>query len=164
MQPLTITGARTIIKFNNELFAAGFVLDYSVETSASVIQSIDSVLPQEIAPEHIFVSMSLKVYRTPENDPVTLGIAPGGDMSGPDYQRAFASSQYITVEIRDRVTDKTVLFLPKAFVTKRSGSSESEGILSETWSIKSIGFIGPGSQASSIAGVFSNKQGTGLFN
>jgi hypothetical protein len=153
MKPLTITGARTLVKINGELFAAGYVLDYTIETAVTVIDGIDNVLPNELAPERITVSMSMKVYRTPENDPVTMDFAPRGDNALDDPQKGFTQSSYISIEIRDRITDKTVIFLPRAWITKHSGSMEAEGILSETWHVKSIGFTGPGAQTSSIFGV-----------
>lgn len=148
MQPLVLAGWRTIIKINNEVVAAGHVMDYSIETGEVTIQGIDSVLPDEFAPNNITVSMSLRVYRTPDNDPVATKIAPLGDNANP--QAEFPKSPYISIEVRDRVTDKTIFYLPKAWVTRRSGSVDAESLLVETWQIKSIGYVGPGGQKSSL--------------
>jgi hypothetical protein len=161
MQPQVLSGQRTILKINNEIVGAGFVLDYSIETQDTVIQGIDNVLADEIAPNSINVSMSIRVYRTPDNDPVATLIAPLGDSA--NVQDAFPKSPYITIEVRDKTTDKTILFLPKAFVTRRSGSVEAEGLLTETWSIKSIGFQGPGAQDSGIGGAIKGIFGTNPF-
>jgi hypothetical protein len=122
------------------------------------IQGIDNVFPDELAPERIAITMNLKVYRTPGNDPVADGIAPSGDRNlvtststgGSPEQEGFLSSPYITVEIRDRVTDKTILFLPRAFLIRRSGSVEAESLMTETWTIKSIGYGGSGSQVQGL--------------
>lgn len=157
MQPQVLSGWRAILKINNEPFAAAFVMDYSIDTGVTAIQGVDNVYTDELAPERVDVMMNLKVYRTPENDPVALGISPGGDSIGDiEPQAALTSSPYISIEIRDKITDKTVLFLPKAWVTRRSGSVEAENLLVETWSIKSIGYIGPGGQTSSLVGVVKN--------
>lgn len=159
MQPAVLAGWRTILKINNEVVGAGFVLDYQIETSETTIQCIDNVLPDELAPQNISVRMSIRVYRTPDNDPVSGKIAPLGAASNP--QEDFTKSPYISVEVRDKVTDKTVIFLPRAWLTNRSGSVDSEGLLVETWQIKSIGYIGPTGQISSIfgavGGIFSGK-------
>lgn len=160
--PQVYAGWRTVIKFNNEIFAAGFVVDYNIDTVHSDIQGVDNVFPDELAPQSIAVNMNLRVFRTPDNDPVALGIVPGGDQVGGGAQFAqesFLGSKYISVEIKDKVTDKTIIFLPKARVLRRSGSAEAENLLTETWSIKSIGYFGPGSQRSSLlgpAGVLTN--------
>ena len=157
--PAVYAGWRAIIKFNNDIFAAGFVLDYTIDTTQTEINGLDSVFPDELAPERVGVMMSLRVYRTPDNDPVALGIAPGGDSVKGGAVRAqtnFVGSKYIQVEIRDKVTDKTVLMLPKAQVFKRTGQGEAEQLITENWSIKSIGYFGPGAQRSGISSVFSN--------
>ena len=138
------------MKVNGELVGAGFVLDYSIDTAETTIQGIDNVLPDEFAPQNINVSMTMRVYRTPDNDAVATKIAPGGDNANP--QEDFSKSPYISVEVRDRVTDKTIIYLPKAWLTRRSGSVDAENLLVETWQIKSIGYIGPGAQTSSIFG------------
>lgn len=157
--PAVYAGWRAIIKFNNDVFAAGFVMDYTIDTMQTEILGLDSVFPQEIAPERVMVTMSMRVFRTPDNDPVALGIAPGGDSvdgGATQAQTTFTSSKYIQVEVRDKVTDRTVLMLPKAQVFKRVGQGEAEQLITENWSIRSIGYFGPGAQVSGIIPVFSN--------
>lgn len=151
MQPQVISGARTILKINDEAFAAGFVVDYSIDTDAQIIQGIDNVFPEEIAPQIINVSMNIRVYRTPNNDPVTLGIAPKSEKIS--AQQDFLKSPYIQVEIRDKLTEKTIFYLQRGFLVRRAANMESIGLLTETWSIRGIGFIGPDGQSSPISGV-----------
>lgn len=154
--PLVYAGWRVLVKFNNEEFAAGFVLDYTIDTGFSEIQCLDNVLPDELAPENIRVSMNIRVYRTPDNDPVALGIVPGSDNvqgGASAAQESFLGQKYISIEVKDKVTDRTIIFLPKAVVTRRSASVEAESLMTETWSIKSIGYFGPGAQKSSVLGV-----------
>lgn len=161
MQPQVLAGYRTILKVNGSVVGAGFVLDYTVETSEVTISGLDSVTPSELAPDKIQVMMNIRVYRTPENDPVSGLVAPLGD--GPNQLDAFTKSPYITVEIRDRVTDKTVIFLPRAFLYRRSGTVDAENLLTETWSIKSIGFLGPGGQNTGVGGSLAGIFGTNPF-
>ena len=150
MQPQVLAGYRTILKINNNIFAAGFVVDYMLETSEVTISGIDNVVPSELAPDKIVVTMNLKVYRTPDNDPTSQLVTPLGDQA--NSLNAFSQSPYITIEIRDKVTDKTIVYLPRAWVFRRSGSVDAENLLVETWSIKSIGFYGPGVQQNGVLG------------
>ena len=154
MQPQVYAGWRVVCKANNQIVAAGFVVDYNIETAETTIQGIDNVFPDELAPQNVSVTMTLRVYRTANNDPVALGIAPQGDNA--NAQKEFTESPYITIEIRDKITDKTVIFLPKAWLFRRSGSAEAENLMTETWSIKSIGYFGPGGQTSGIVPVLKN--------
>ena len=145
MEPQVLSGARTVLKINDEIFAAGFVLDYSIDTDAQVIQGIDNIFPDEIAPQTISVTMNIRVYRTPHNDPVSLGIAPKSETMS--AQSEFLASPYIQIEVRDKVTEKTILYLQRGWLTRRTGNMESVGLLTENWTIKAIGFIGPQGQS-----------------
>ena len=73
-------------------------------------------------------------------------ICPLGDQGPSTSQTDFPKTPYITVELRDRITDRTIIFLPQAWVFRRTGSVEAENLLTETWSIKSIGYRGPQQQ------------------
>jgi hypothetical protein len=161
MQPLVLAGYRTILKINNSVVGAGFVVDYNIETSEVTISGIDNVVPSELAPDKITVTMNIRVYRTANNDPVAGLIAPLGDNA--NQLDAFTKSPYISVEIRDKVTDKTIIFLPRAWVFRRSGTVDAENLLIETWSIKSIGFYGPGGQNNGIGGSIEGITGTNPF-
>jgi hypothetical protein len=157
--PAVYAGWRAIIKFNNNIFAAGFVMDYTIDTMQTEILGLDNVFPEELASERVMVTMSMRVFRTPDNDPVALGIAPGGDSVDGGATKAqvnFTSSKYIQVEIRDKVTDRTILMLPKAQVFKRTGQGEAEQLITENWFIRSIGYFGPGAQVSGVLPVFRN--------
>ena len=151
MQPQVLSGARTILKINDEVFAAGFVLDYSIDTDAQVIQGIDNVFPDEIAPQTIGVTMNLRVYRTPSNDPVTLGIAPQSETIG--VQQKYLTSPYIQIEIRDKQTEKVIFYIQRGWLTRRSGSMEAIGVLTENWTVRGIGFIGMGGQTGAISAI-----------
>jgi hypothetical protein len=158
MQPQVLAGYRTILKINNDIVGAGFVLDYSIETAEVTISGLDNIVPSELAPDKIVVMMNIRVYRTPDNDPVATLIAPLGDNA--NALDSFTKTPYITVEIRDKQTDKTVIYLPRAWLFRRSGTVDAENLLVETWSIKSIGFYGPGGQQEGIGGAVRSVFGT----
>jgi len=160
LQPLVLSGARTLLSANGKILGAGYVLDYTIDYNVDELQGVDSILPDELAPSGIRVAMSIRVYRTPDNDPEALGVAPKTDGMNP--QAEYSKSGYISIEVRDRVTDKTTLFLPRARIVRRSGSVQSEDLLSETWAIRGIGFMGPGDQVSSVVGVFGAAIKNGL--
>jgi hypothetical protein len=122
--------------------AAAFVADYTLETRASEIETIDNVFPAEIAPERVRVNMNLRVYRTPDNDPVLEKQAPGSNLSGQIEQLAFSQSKYVFVEIKDNLGNN-VMVIPKAMVIRRSGVMSAGEFLTESWQIVGIGFLGP---------------------
>jgi hypothetical protein len=167
MQPAVIAGWRALVKINNQTVGAGFVLDYTIETLVTEVNCIDNVYTDELAPERIKVSLVMQVYRTPDNDPVSLDFSPGGEIgtgtkgkdgstSGEGPQGNFTTAPYITVEVRDKITDKTILYVPKAMLTRRSGRMEAEQVLIETWNVQGIGYLGPGSQISGLFPVIKN--------
>lgn len=143
MQPQVFNGSRATLSINGDVVAAAFVSDYTIETRAQEIETIDDVFPAELAPERIRVNMSLKVYRTPDNDPIQERYAPGAAKLGTAEQTAFLSKAYIYVEIKDRITGQTIFHIPKAWLVRRSGSVQVHDFLTETWSIIGLGYFGP---------------------
>lgn len=154
MLPQVYAGWRVLVRFNDAIVAAGSVVDYTIDTMAQDINTIDLVVPYEMAPQRVRVDLTLRVFRTPDNDPVVLGIAPQGNAG--NLQDFFTRSKYITVEVRDKVTDKVVIKLPKAWVVRRSGGGEAESLFMETWSVRSIGYQGPSGQESGLISAFTS--------
>jgi len=142
MLPQVYSGARCVVSINGQPVAAGFVADYTIETRASEIDAIDMVFPAEIAPERIRVAMNLRVYRTPDNDPVIADVAPGSANLGAAEQKAFTQAKYLYVEIKD-LNDRTVFHIPKAWLVRRSGALNMGDLMTEAWGIIGIGYLGP---------------------
>jgi hypothetical protein len=142
MQSQIYSGAKLTISMNGEVVAAGFVADYSIDTRYDEIETIDNVFQAELAPSKIRVSLNMRVYRTPDNDPVVTGNAPGSSNLGQTEQKAFTQAPYFRVEIKDSL-DKTILFIPKFVLERRSASVSAGDFLIESWSGKGIGFYGP---------------------
>lgn len=142
MTPQIYSGARCTISINSQIVAAGFVADYSIETRASEIETIDMVSPAELAPSRIRVALTLRVYRTPDNDPILSDFAPGSSNIGQAEQKAFSQAKYLYIEIKD-LNDRTVFYVPKAWLVRRSTTIAMGDLMSESWSIMGIGYMGP---------------------
>jgi hypothetical protein len=142
MLPQVYSGARCVVSINGTPIAAGFVADYTIETRATEIETVDSVIPGELAPERIRVAMNLRVYRTPDNDPILSGYAPGSASLGQTEQKAFSQSKYLYIEIKD-TNDRTVMHIPKAWLVRRSGQLQMGDLMTESWSIIGMQYLGP---------------------
>lgn len=141
MLPQLLSGARVTLKINADVIAAAHVLDYSIETRHVPHEGIDYVLPNELMPERINVTMSLKVYRAPDSDPVKAGYIPGANNVGQVEQTSFSDSSYIRVEVMDD-SNNVVLVLPKAVIVRRSGGVAIGDFLTESWGVMGIGYYG----------------------
>lgn len=142
MQPKVLSGQRVAISFNGQAYAFGSVLDYSIDTQVSDFSGIDSVLPTELSPDRLRVTMSLRIFRTIDNDPAAEGVLFQKGLRQEIDQQMFAAKAYISVEVRDRQTDETIMFIPRALVSSRSASVDAENLMTENWNIVGIGFSG----------------------
>ena len=141
MLPQLLSGQRVAIRLQSDIIAYGMVVDFNIDTQVTEVRGIDSVLPIELYPSSVRVTLSLRVYRTPDNDPGTLGILPSKMTDeGDQAAEAFAARKYLSVEVRDQQTDKIVMYFPRVMLSSRSGSVSSEDLMMETWSMVSIGY------------------------
>lgn len=141
MLPQVISGQRVVLSLNGKQIAYGTVLDFNIDSQVQEIRGIDSILPIELYPSSLRVTASLRIYRTPDNDPSKLGLFTDNlDVDDNQAASGFASRRYMEVSVRDSLTDAVVLFLPRTMISSRSGSVSSEDLMQETWSIISIGF------------------------
>jgi hypothetical protein len=142
MQAALYSGAKLTLSISGNVVGAGFVMDYRIDTRMDEIEGIDTVFPVELAPSKIKVSMNMRVYRHPDNDPVVLQYAPGTGAAGSAEQAGFLASPYVTVEIKDSL-DQTILYIPQFMIESRSGSVSMGDFLTEFWSGRGIGYRGP---------------------
>ena len=141
MLPQVLSGQRVVVSLNSTKIAYGTVLDYTIDSQVQEVRGIDSVLPIELYRSSLRVSMNLRVYRTPDNDPSKLGLFVRNlDNDNNQAQSGIVSGRYMQLEVRDTLTDKVIAYFPRTMISSRTGSVSSEDLMQETWSIISIGF------------------------
>lgn len=144
MTPQLLSGARIVININNRPYAFGNVMSYDIDSSVSEVRGIDSILPYEINPDQLRVMLTLQIFRTTDNDPSlkenNMATSPVSGSSFDEDQKRFLTQSYITAEIRDKQSDKTVLFFPRCMISSRRGSVNAEDLMTETWTVISIGY------------------------
>ena len=130
--PKVFSGARAIIKINNEVLVYALSVQFQVVTDVTTIWEIDNPLPVELAPTTMQVSLTVSSFRVPRNSATMLELAP--TMSNMLHQG------YLSVEIIDRGTNECLIYIPKATITKRTSGIQARGIVGETWTMTGIGF------------------------
>ena len=131
-KPIVFSGARAVIKFNDAPLVFAMDVNYSIHTNVEVIRTIDNSIPDELAPTIVEASLNCKSFRIPGLSPAKLNLQPN--------VLATLKQQYATIEVCDRLTDSTVLYLPRAMMTNRTGGLSARSLAIETWSFIGIGF------------------------
>jgi len=130
--PRIVTGARAIIQIDSSMVVFATSVNYSVDTDYKEIQGVDESLPEELAPTSIRVEVRCTNLRVPMESASALGLQP--------TILSHLQQRYVSIDIRDRVTDKTILFVPRAMLTRRDGTIASRQLATETWIFKGIGY------------------------
>lgn len=128
-----MTGARTIIKVNDRLLGFAFQVSWNINTEQTEIYTIDDPLPHEIAPKRISVSGTLGAF-----------IIPGRSATAEVIQSnmlSFLVNKYITIEVRDSVTDEIIFKTNNAVVTNNQGSLTADQVGTMQLSWKAIGWL-----------------------
>ena len=131
-RPKIHTGARAIIKINDQVVIFALACQYDIMTDHKVINTVDNPLPEEIVPTNIDVRATVSVLRVPRESAAVLA-----------YQPTILNSLhqgYVSIEIRDRGTDDTILFIPKALMSRRTGAIAARRLAAETWVFRGIGY------------------------
>lgn len=131
-KPLAFTGARAILRINGKLAAFATDVSYTVETDYKVQNEIDNVLPAELYPNQIHVSVTMTNVRVPNGSPAVELFQP--------TMLNMMSQPYCTIELRDRGTDLTILYVPKAMLTRRAGRVAARALANETWTFIGLGY------------------------
>lgn len=128
-----ITGARTIIKINGKLAAFAFQVSWNIRTEQDEIWTIDDWTPYELAPKRVTVEGTIGGFYIPFKSPTKQAFMPN--------LLSFMFHKYITIEVKDRVTDALLFQTNKAVITSLD-QNITAGELSNvklTW--KAIGWV-----------------------
>lgn len=128
-----MTGARTVIKVNDKIIGFAFQVSWNISTEQTEIYTIDDTLPHEIVPKRISVSGSLGCFVIPGRSP-TAEVIQSDIMS-------FLTNKYITIEVRDSVTDEIIFKTSQAVVTNNQTSltADQAGTMQLNW--KAVGWL-----------------------
>lgn len=130
--PKVASGARAILKIDDNVFAYATSVSYTVDTDWKPVMSIDNSLPEELIPTNIQVSITCTNFRIPKESASVLALQP--------TILNHLHQGYISVEIRDRGTNDILLFVPKAMITRREGGVGARSLAHETWTMVGIGY------------------------
>ncbi len=127
-----VTGARTILKVNNQLFGFAFSVSWRITTDVIDITTIDDYLPYEFAPRRISVEGTLSSFRIPGRGP-TAEVMQASVLSFPFHK-------YISIEVRDSVSNALLFYTDKAVITTRAEDISNENLTSVSINWKAIGW------------------------
>jgi hypothetical protein len=128
-----MTGARTVIKVNDRIVGFAFQVSWNINTEQTEIYTIDDPLPHEIAPKRISVSGTIGAFIIPGRS-ATAEVIQSDMMS-------FLVNKYITIEVRDSVTDEIIFKTANAVITNNQASltAEQAGTMQLSW--KAVGWL-----------------------
>lgn len=126
------SGARCILKVNGKISAFAFGVSWRINTLQTEINTIDDYLPYELAPQRITVEGTISALHIPGN-------SPGSELWRADVL-SFLKQKYISIEVRDVVTDDILFFTTKAAITSQSEDFKVDQLANITLSFKAIGF------------------------
>lgn len=127
-----MSGARCILRVNSKIVAFAFAVSWRIDTSFTEIDTIDNILPDELAPARIRVSGSISALHIP-------GRGAGIQLWQPDVL-SFLFHQYLTIEVRDSQTNNLLFFAPKAVISTRQEEIKVDDLASVSLSFQAIGF------------------------
>ena len=127
-----MSGARCVLRINSRPVAFAFGVSWRIDTSFMELNVIDSPLSEELIPRAIQVSGSISALHIP-------GKGAGAQLWQADVL-GFLFHQYITIEVRDSVTDRLLFFAPKAAITSRQEEIKTDDLAQMSLSFIAIGF------------------------
>lgn len=131
-KPIAYSGARAIVRVNGRLVAFASEVSYVVETEFKAVHEIDNVLPAELFPNAVRVQVVMTAIRIPNGSPAVELFQ--------STQANMMTQPYAQIELRDRATDVSILVVPKAMMTRRTGRVAAKSLATETWTWIGIGY------------------------
>jgi hypothetical protein len=126
------SGARSILKVNGRVCGFAFNISWRINTTVTEVMTIDDYMPYELAPQRIVVDGTISALHIP-------GTSAGTEIWQSDVLN-FLFQRYITIEVRDSVTDQLLFFTDKAMITSRQEDVKVDSLASVQLSWKAIGF------------------------
>jgi len=128
-----MSGARAVLKVNGSIVGFAMQISWTINTEQVEINTIDDYMPYEIAPRRISVNGTIGTFVIPGRSP-TAELIQSDSLS-------FLFNKYITIEIRDSVTDNMLFKTNKAVITSSSSDLRAEQLGSTTLQWKAIGWV-----------------------
>ena len=160
-----MTGSRCVIKANDQLLGFAFAVRYNISTSNTEIQTIDTWVPWELAPQTVNVSGTMSLFHVPGKS-VDQQLLQANLFS-------FLMHKYITLEISDRTTGNVIFKTNKAVITGKSQTLIAGELSTVELSWKAIGWSdelipsfptekqeNPKDPNSGLAGITANLRGS----
>lgn len=126
------SGARCILKINDQIVGFAFGVSWRINTTAVEINTIDNYFPAELVPQRITVEGTISALHIPGTSATTEGWQ--GDAL------SFLFHNYITIEVRDSVTDSILFLTRKAMIVSRQEEVRVDSLASVTLSFRAIGW------------------------
>ena len=126
------SGPRCVLKINNEICGFAFAVSWRITTQSTEINTIDDPFAYELAPQRISVEGTLSALHIP-------GESAGTKLWQPDALN-FLFQQYITIEVRDSVTDQLLFYTDKAMITSRQEDIKVDSLANVQLSWRAIGY------------------------
>jgi hypothetical protein len=127
-----VSGARTILRINGKIVGFAFAVSWQISTMYREVETIDNPIAEELVPMRIKVDGSISALHIP-------GLGPGAQLWQPDAL-SFVFHQYITIEVKDSVTDELLFYAPKAVITSRREEVRVDSLAQVSLSFMAIGF------------------------
>lgn len=142
--PKIATGARAVLKINNKPIAYATNVGYRIGIPHSTVYTLGRYSAARLEPVGYDVTCNCGVLRFTE----APGKGNAADSAQENIQPSvnnIINSESITIQVLDRKTEQTILYIANARMVDRGGSVDARGVLSENWSF--IGIIAQNSDS-----------------
>ena len=127
MRPQIISGSRVALFLNGHRFGRAISLEMSSDTSTHPIETIDDLLPAEIAPTRTRVRGTVRCYR----------LSGDGGIEGAGVTTQFANiplQKYFSLTLKDLGTDRTIFQFDFCMVEQQSWAVVTKDLMSGQFS------------------------------
>ena len=129
-----MSGARVVLKINSLPVLFAFGISWNINTMYKEVTAIDNPLPEELVPQRIRVDGNITALHIPG-----IGMDAGSLLWQAD-PLSFLFHQYLTIEVRDSVSDGLLFYAPKAAITTRREEIKVDALAHVSLSFIAIGY------------------------